>query len=60
MRLLTYPELTRFTKTQLWELYHEATAAMRDHPQGSPEHHNAIFNIHYIQQMLTRRDYTPC
>jgi hypothetical protein len=60
MRLLTYPELTRYTKTQLWELYHQAMAAMRDHPQGSSEHDNALMNFHHIRQLLTRRDYTPC
>jgi hypothetical protein len=59
MRLLTYPELTRYTKTQLWELHHQAMAALAEWPAGSPEHHNAMFNIHYIRQMLTRRDYAP-
>lgn len=60
MRLLTYTELTRCSKTQLWELYREVLAALPELPEGSTGHRNALLNIQHIRLFLARRDYTPC
>lgn len=58
MRLLTYTELTRYSKAQLWELYREALAALPGLPEGSTAHRNAMLNIQHIRLFLMRRDYT--
>ena len=60
MRLLTYFELTRCTKAQLWDLYYQALRALPGLPQGSPERANAMLNLQHIRLFLARRDYTPC
>jgi hypothetical protein len=60
MRLLTYFELTRCTKPQLWDLYYQMLRALPGLPQGSPERANAMLNLQHIRLFLARRDYTPC
>ena len=60
MRLLTYLELTRSTKPQLWDLYHQMLRALPGLPQGSPERANAMLNLQHIRLFLARRDFTPC
>ena len=60
MRLLTYLELTRYTKAQLWYLYQQMLAALPSLNEGTRERANAILNIQHIRLFLARRDYTPC
>ena len=60
MRLLTYFELSRCTKPQLWDLYRRALAALPSLPEGSLERANALLNIQHIRLFLARRDFTPC
>jgi len=60
MRLLTYLELTRYSKAELWELYREVLAALPELQEGSIAHHNAMLNFHHLRLFLARRDYTPC
>jgi hypothetical protein len=60
MRLLTYLELGRYTKTQLRHLYQEALNALPGLPEGSPQRANALLNIQHIRLFLARRAYTPC
>ena len=60
MRLLTYLELTRSTKPQLWDLYYPMLRALPGLPKSSPERANAILNLQHIRPFLARRDYTPC
>lgn len=58
MRLLTYLELSRYNKTQLWELQRQMLAALPELAEGSPERQNALMNIHHIRIFLARRNYT--
>ena len=60
MRLLTYLELTRCTKPQLWHLYSQILAALPGLPEGTRERANAMLNIQHIRMFLARRDYTLC
>ena len=60
MRLLTYTELTRYSKAQLWELLREASIALSVLPEHSAEHRNALLNYQHIRLFLARREYTPC
>ena len=60
MRLLTYLELARCTKPQLWDLYCQVLRALPGLPQGSPERASATLNIQHIRLFLARREYTPC
>jgi hypothetical protein len=60
MRLLTYIELTRCTKAELWNLLREMLASLPGLPEGSAARANATLNIHHIRMFLARRDYTPC
>jgi len=60
MRLLTYLELTRCTKTQLWHLYQQVMRSLSGLKEGSPERARAMLNIQHIRMFLARRDYTPC
>jgi CRISPR/Cas system CSM-associated protein Csm2 small subunit len=60
MRLLTYLELTRCTKPQLWDLYFQVRDALRDLSEGSDDYKTAMLNIQHIRLFLARRDYTPC
>jgi hypothetical protein len=59
MRLITYLELSRYTKAQLWELNRQMLAVLSELPDGSPGRDNAVLNIHHIRLFLARRDYTP-
>ena len=60
MRLLTYLELSRCTRAELWDLYCQMLGALPGLPAGSPERANALLNIQHIRLFLARRDYTPC
>ena len=60
MRLLTYLELSRYTKAQLWELQRQMLAALPELEEGSEARQNALLNIQHIRLFLARRDYTPC
>jgi hypothetical protein len=57
MRLLTYFELTRCAKPQLWDLHYQMLRALPDLAEGSPERANAMLNFQHIRVFLARRDY---
>jgi hypothetical protein len=59
MRLLTYLELSRCTKPELWELYCRALLATSELPPGSPGHTNALLNIRRIRVFMARPGCTP-
>ena len=59
MKLLTYLELGRYTKTQLRYLYQQMLNELPSLPEGSPARANGLLNIHHIRLFLARRDYTP-
>jgi hypothetical protein len=60
MRVLTYAELTRFTKPQLWDLYRYLMDALPGLAEGCEARQNALMNIQHVRMFLARRDYTPC
>lgn len=60
MRLITYAELTRCTKAQLWDLLREVSGELASLPEGSAERHNALLNYQHIRLFLARPDYRPC
>ncbi len=60
MRPLTYTELTRYSKPQLWELLREASSALALLPEHSAEHRIAWLNCQHIRLFLARRHFTPC
>jgi hypothetical protein len=57
MRLLTYLELSRYSKPQLWELNHQMLAALSELPEGTEAHEYALMNVHHIRLFLARPDY---
>lgn len=57
MRLLTYTELGRYTKTELEVLYRRTLAVLPGLPDGSNDRHNALLNIRHIRLFLKR--FTP-
>jgi hypothetical protein len=59
MRLLTYLELSRCTKPELWDLYCRALLAKSELPWASPEHTTALLNIRRLRVFLAKRGYTP-
>jgi hypothetical protein len=59
VRLLTYTELTRCTKAQLWDLYYQVLDELRDLAEGSADHETALMNIRHIRMFLARRDRAP-
>lgn len=60
MIVLTYAELTRCTKAELWDLYRQMLAALPLLSDGTQARENALLNIRNIRVFLARRDYTPC
>jgi hypothetical protein len=60
MIVLTYAELTRYTKAELWDLYREMLAALPLLNECPHDRANALINIQNIRVFLARRDYTPC
>lgn len=60
MRLLTYLELSRYSKAQLWDLYRQTLAALPELPEGSIDHQNALLNIRHLRQFMARPSFTPC
>ena len=60
MRLLTYTELTRYSKPQLWDLYRQILAMQPELQAGTIDYQNALMNIQHIRLFLARRGYTPC
>jgi hypothetical protein len=60
MIVLTYAELTRYTKAELWELYREMLAALPLLTECPHDRANALINIQNIRMFLARREYTPC
>jgi hypothetical protein len=60
MIALTYTELTRCTKPELWDLYRQMLAALPMLADGTQDRENALLNIQNIRVFLARRDYTPC
>ena len=60
MIILTYAELTRYTKRELLDLYREMLAALPLLAEGSLDRANTLVNIRNIRLFLARRDYTPC
>ena len=59
MRLLTYLELSRYSKAELWDLYRHNVAMLPGLRAGSVDHYNATLNIHHIRMFLARPSYTP-
>jgi hypothetical protein len=59
MRLLSYIELTRYSKAQLWDLLRRINAALPGLPEGSVERKNALLNIQNVRMFLARPAYTP-
>jgi hypothetical protein len=60
MIVLTYAELTRCTKAELWDLYRQMLAALPLLSDGTQARENALLNIRNLRVFLARRDYTPC
>jgi hypothetical protein len=56
---LTYLELSRCTKLELWDLYCRALLAKSELPLGSPGYTNAILNIRRIRLFMARPSCTP-
>jgi len=59
MRLLTYLELSRYTKAQLWNLQYQMLAALPELREGTESHENTLLNIRHIRLFLARQAYTP-
>jgi hypothetical protein len=59
-RLLTYIELTRYSKAQLWDLLRQINAALPGLAEGSVERKNALLNIQNVRMFLARPEYRPC
>lgn len=60
MRLLTYLELTRYTKPQLREAHRRMLGALACYPKGSLEYETVMLNIHHIRLFIERRGMTLC
>ncbi len=60
MRLLTYLELSRYSKAQLWDLYRQMLAALPELPEGTIDRQNALLNIQHLRMFMARPGYTPC
>ena len=60
MRLLTYLEMSRYSKAQLWDLYRQMLAALPELPEGSIDHQNTLLNIRHLRQFMARPSFTPC
>jgi hypothetical protein len=59
MILLTYLELSRCTKPELWELYCRALLAQSELPPGSPGYTNTLLNIRRIRTFMAKPGCTP-
>lgn len=59
MRLLTYLELSRYSKPELWELLRQVLALLDAMPESSSERETATLNIQNIRLFLRRPDFTP-
>ena len=59
MRLLTYLELSRCTKAELWDLFCRAMLAKTELPSSSGGYANALLNLLRIRMFLSRRGLTP-
>jgi hypothetical protein len=59
MRLLTYLELSRCTKAELWDLYCRALLVRTELSPASAGSANALLNMHRFRMFLSRRGYTP-
>ena len=57
MRLLTYLELSRYTKPELHALLQQLLRALPHLRVGSRAHANAVMNIRHVRLFLARRDY---
>lgn len=57
MRLLTYLELSRYTKPELRALLQELLRALPGLAAGSQAHTNALLNIRHVRLFLQRCDY---
>lgn len=57
MRLLTYLELSRYTRNQLHETLRELLAVVDELPHGSLAYRNAWLNIQHVRLFLQRREY---
>ena len=60
MRLLTYLELTRYTKPQLRALHRQMLGVLACYPKGSPEYETVMLNIHHIRLFIARRGMSLC
>ncbi len=59
MRVLTLTELMQLTRTELCGLESQITMALPDHPEGSPERHNAERNLRNIRRVIAWYDLAP-
>jgi hypothetical protein len=57
MRLLTYLELSRCTKAELWDLYCRALLAKTELSPVTAGYANALLNLRRIRMYLSRRSY---
>lgn len=62
IRLLTYAELSRCNKAQLWDLHFRTLEDLRTNPSDSDEYKTAYLNLQHIRLFLARRSpsLTPC
>lgn len=57
MRLLTYLELSRYTRSELHETLRELLVLVDELPYSSLAHKNAWLNIRHLRLFLQRHDY---
>lgn len=59
MNVLTLTELLRMTRGELLALLGENADTLTDLPEGFPERHDALANLHKIRWALARGDFSP-
>lgn len=59
MKLLTYLELTRYTKAQLNALYWAINSELGVLHKNSLEYQYALLNMQHIRLFMARRDFRP-
>jgi hypothetical protein len=59
MRLLTYLELSRYSKAQLWDLHRQMLSLLPMLRDGTEARENVLMNIRHIKLFLARPSYAP-
>lgn len=59
MRVRTLDELTRLSRTELFELVGRITTRITHYPEGSAERFNACINLRNIRRELSFRELSP-